>query len=111
MLLIDVEYYVKVQVVLDGIEVFLDCWLDEDVVDIDIYCIGGLLELSLFGGSKIIINIQLLLQEIWLVVCGGGFYFCYCDGCWLDMKIVDEFFIVLFEQVSWQVGKCLDFSV
>jgi len=107
--LTDADYHAKTQALLDGLEVLLDRWLDEDVVDIDTHRTGGLLELSLPGGSKIVINTQPPLQEIWLAARGGGFHFRYCDGRWLDTKTSDEFHAVLSEHASLQAGKRLNF--
>ncbi|MDY0744352.1 iron donor protein CyaY [Paucibacter sp. R3-3] len=107
--LTDADYHAKTKALLDGLEVLLDRWLDEDVVDIDTHRTGGLLELSLPGGSKIVINTQPPLQEIWLATRGGGFHFRYCDGRWLDTKTADEFHAVLSEHASLQAGKRLTF--
>lgn len=110
MFLFDVDYYVKVYVLFVCIEVQIDVWFEDDVVDIDIYCMGGLFEFSMLGGSKIVINIQLLFQEIWLVVCLGGYYFKWDGLCWVDCE-GEEFCVWLLCSVSEQVGQVLSFSV
>jgi iron donor protein CyaY len=53
----------------------IDQWLDQDVVDIDTHRTGGLLELSFENGSKMVLNTQPPLQEIWLAAKGGGYHF------------------------------------
>nr|WP_077033753.1 iron donor protein CyaY [Pelomonas sp. KK5] len=106
----DAEYHAQTRALLDRIEALIDRWLDEDVIDIDSHRSGGLLELSFPGGSKIVLNTQPPLQELWLAARGGGFHFRHVDGRWLDTKTSVEFLDVLSEQGSAQAGKALDFS-
>ncbi len=106
----DAEYLAKARALLDQIEARVDAWLDADVVDIDSHRSGGLLELSMPGGSKIIINTQPPLQEIWLAARAGGYHFRYVDGRWLDTRSSAEFLQLLSEQASAQAGLALNFS-
>ena len=80
--LADADYHAKAHAVLDAIEAQADAWLDADVVDIDSHRTGGLLELSFPNGSKIILNTQPPLQEIWLAAKTGGYHFRFVDGLW-----------------------------
>ena len=106
----DADYHAKTRAVLDGIEALVDQWLDDDVIDIDSHRTGGLLELSFPNGSKIIINTQPPLQELWLAARGGGFHFRYCDGAWVDTREGTEFHALLSAHASAQGGKALNFS-
>ncbi|MCV2356181.1 iron donor protein CyaY [Paucibacter sp. B2R-40] len=108
--LTDAEYLAKTRAMLDQIEAKIDEWLDSDVIDIDSHRSGGLLELSLPGGSKIILNTQAPLQELWMAARAGGFHFRYVDGLWLDTKTSAEFLAMLATQASAQAGKPLSFS-
>jgi CyaY protein len=91
------------------IEATIDRWLQDDVIDIDGQRTGGLLELSLPGGSKIVVNTQPPLQELWLATRGGGYHFRHRNGQWLDTRDGVEFFARLSEAASTQAGKRLDF--
>jgi len=106
----DADYLAKARATLDQVEAKVDAWLDADVVDIDSHRSGGLLELSMPGGSKIIINTQAPLQEIWLATRAGGYHFRYVDGLWLDTRSSAEFLQLLSEQASAQAGQALNFS-
>jgi CyaY protein len=108
--LTDAEYLAKTRAMLDLIEAQVDAWLDADVIDIDSHRSGGLLELSLPGGSKIILNTQAPLQELWMAAKAGGFHFRYVDGLWLDTKTGAEFLAVLAAQATAQGGQPLSFS-
>ena len=109
--LTELEYLAKTRAMLDHIESKIDVWLDGDVIDIDSHRSGGLLELSFAGGSKIILNTQAPLQELWMAARAGGFHFRYVDGQWLDTKTGAEFLAMLATQASAQGGKPLNFSV
>ena len=86
-----------------------DRWLQEDVIDIDSQRTGGLLELSFPGGSKIIVNTQPPLHEVWLAARAGGFHFRWVQGRWLDTRDSSEFIEALSRHASAQAGKPLQF--
>jgi len=95
---------------LSGIELQIDRWLQNDVVDIDTSRTGGLLELSLPDGSKLVVNTQPPLQEIWLAARRGGFHFRQLDGRWRDTKSDQEFYVTLSDCASEQAGCPLRFE-
>ena len=107
--LTDAEYHRLSAAVLARIEATIDRWLQEDVIDIDGQRTGGLLELSLPGGSKIVVNTQPPLHELWLATRGGGHHFRHVDGEWRDTRDGAEFFARLSEAASAQSGKALAF--
>jgi CyaY protein len=107
----DAEYHAEATAVLAHIEATTDRWLQDDVVDIDTQRSGGLLELTLPGGSKIIINMQPPLHEIWLAAKGGGYHYRWVQGRWLDTRDGSEFFAALSAHTSAQAGKALTFEI
>lgn len=107
--LTDLEYHNLSSKVLAHVEATIDRWLQDDVVDIDAQRTGGLLELSLPGGSKIVLNTQPPLHELWLAARGGGYHFRYVDGRWLDTRHGAEFLDVLSLSASEQAGVPLRF--
>jgi CyaY protein len=106
----DADYEARAFAVLDRIEEQLDDWLDDDVIDIDSHRTGGLLEMSFPDDSKIIINTQPPLQELWLATRAGGYHFRFCDGLWLDTKTSIEFHAQLSADASSQGGMVLAFK-
>lgn len=106
----DADYHIKAHALLDGVEAQVDAWLDADVVDIDSHRTGGLLELSFPNGSKIILNTQPPLQEIWLAAKAGGYHFRFVDGLWVDTRDATEFLSLLSSNASAQAGRTLKFS-
>jgi CyaY protein len=107
--LTDAEYDRLASAVLASIEATLDRWLQDDVIDIDSQRTGGLLELSFPAGSKIVINTQRPLHELWLAARAGGYHFKFVDGAWRDTKDGAEFFERLSREASAQAGRELKF--
>lgn len=106
----DSAYHALTHQLLASIEAQVDRWLQDDVVDIDGARTGGLLELSFPGGSKIVVNTQPPLQEMWLAARRGGFHYRYAAGGWRDTKTGDEFLATLSACASEQAGRALRFE-
>jgi CyaY protein len=106
----DARYRELTAAVLARVEATIDGWLQEDVVDIDTQRTGGLLELSLPDGSKIILNTQPPLHELWMAARSGGFHFKWFGDRWLDTRDGREFFEALSTCASEQAGCPLRFA-
>ncbi len=109
MSLSDADYHAKAHALLARIEAQIDAWLEDDVVDIDTHRTGGLLELSMPGGSKIVLNTQPPLQELWMAARSGGFHFKWDGSQWVDRE-GQEFCARLSRCASEQSGQTLKFS-
>jgi CyaY protein len=107
--LTDAEYQRLASAMLASIEATLDRWLQDDVIDIDSQRTGGLLELSFPAGSKMVINTQPPLHELWLAARAGGYHFKFVEGTWRDTKDGAEFFERLSREASAQAGRELTF--
>ena len=106
----DAEYHASTSAVLAVVEAQLDHWLEDDVVDIDAHRTGGLLELVFPDRSRIVINTQPPLHELWLASREGGFHYRHAAGRWVDTRDGSEFFAVLSREASRQAGITLSFS-
>jgi CyaY protein len=109
MTLSDSDYHRLASALLAGIEAQVDRWLQDDVIDIDSARTGGLLELAFPDGSKIVVNTQPPLHEIWLAARAGGYHFRHEGGRWIDTKDGREFYDRLSECASAQGGRALRF--
>lgn len=107
--LTDVEYQQLTSALLARVESAADRWLQDDVIDIDTHRTGGLLELSFPNGSKIIINNQPPLHEVWMAAQAGGFHYRWVDGHWRDTRDGSEFIAALNQHASKQGGQPLTF--
>lgn len=103
------DYQRETQSLLARVESQADRWLQDDVIDIDTHRTGGLLELSFPNGSKLIINTQPPLQEVWLAARGGGFHYKWVEGAWRDTRDGSEFIDALSRHASLQAGRSLQF--
>jgi CyaY protein len=107
--LTDADYRLLSDAALAAIEAQTDRWLDDDVADLDSQRTGGLLELAFPDGSKIIVNTQPPLQELWLAARAGGYHYRWDGGRWLDSREGGEFFEDLSRHASAQAGQPLRF--
>ena len=105
----DAGYQAETAALLARIEAAADAWLQADVIDIDTQRSGGLLELSFPNGSKIIVNTQPPLHEVWLAARDGGFHYRWAQGQWVDTRDGGEFITALSRHASAQAGIALRF--
>jgi len=107
--LTDAEYQRETSALLARIEAAADRWLQDDVVDVDTHRTGGLLELAFPNGSKIIVNTQPPLHEVWLAAKAGGYHYRHVQGQWRDTRDGSEFIEALSQHASAQAGRPLQF--
>ena len=105
----DADYQRETLALLALIEAAADRWLEDDVIDIDTQRTGGLLELSFPDGSKIVVNTQPPLHEVWLAARGGGYHYRWADGRWVDTRDGSDFVQTLSQHASAQAGIPLQF--
>jgi CyaY protein len=105
----DADYHAKSSAVLASVEARVDALLQEDVIDIDAQRTGGLLELTFPNRSKIVLNTQPPLHELWMAARSGGYHYRYVDGAWRDRE-GREFFEALSACASDQCGCSLVFD-
>ena len=91
------------------IETAADRFLQDDVIDIDTHRTGGMLELSFPDGSKIIVNTQPPLHEIWLAARGGGFHYRWNGNGWSDTRDGSDLLEALSRHATLQGGRRLQF--
>jgi len=105
----DAEYDRRARAVLAAVEAASDRFLQDEVIDIDTSRTGGLLELAFPNGSKVVLNTQPPLHELWLAAGAGGFHFRTVGERWIDRE-GRELFEVLSECASAQAGRPLRFA-
>lgn len=77
-------------------------------VEADVECErigGGILEIEFEDRSKIVVNKQAPMQEIWVAARSGGFHYRWQDGQWRDTRSGEEMFAALSRYVSEQAGE------
>lgn len=101
----ETEFLDLAESTLDSIEQAMDRLNDEDVVDVECKRSGNVLEIEfLANGSKIIVNSQAPLQEMWVAARAGGFHYKQVEGLWRNTRDGSELFASLSEFVKDQGG-------
>jgi CyaY protein len=84
----------------------IEAGLEASGVDLDFeLAAGGVLEIELADGSKIIVNRHAVAQEIWVAARSGGFHFRWSGENWCDTRDGVELFARLSELLSQQSGE------
>ncbi|MCW5634519.1 MAG: iron donor protein CyaY [Rubrivivax sp.] len=107
--LTDAQYRRETEALLARVEAACDRWLQEDVIDVDTHRTGGLLELVFPDGSRIVVNTQPPLHEMWVAARAGGFHYGWDGRCWRDTRDGHELLQMLSRQASAQGGRELVF--
>ena len=103
----DSQYHILVDEVLLGLEEALD----EIEVDIDYESASSILTLTFENGTKIIINKQPPLHQIWVATKFNGHHFNYQDGLWIDERTDVEFWSFMDEAASKQALQAVSLSM
>lgn len=98
----DSEFHLLADGLMQALESALDACQRE--ADIDCETNGGVMTLSFENGSKIVINRQEPLHQIWLATRAGGYHFDYLDGQWRCSRSAQPFAQVLEKACSDQAG-------
>jgi CyaY protein len=65
------------------------------------------MELEFADGSKIIINSQAPMQELWVAARAGGFHFRRSGDTWVDTREGTDLYTALSRYVSQQAGTSI----
>lgn len=95
----------------DKLWLAIETHLDNREGDSDIDCElnGSVLTLSFDNGSKIIINRQEPLHQIWLATKQGGYHFDYQDDEWICDRSGEKFWHLLAQAATQQAGEEVSF--
>ncbi|POR47260.1 CyaY protein [Paraburkholderia eburnea] len=101
----DSDYLSRAEAVLAAVERAVD----EADADIELERSGNVLTLEFENRTKIIINLQPPMKEIWIAAKAGGFHYRFIDGQWLDTRTGTEFFSALTAYSTEQAGEPVTF--
>ena len=101
----DSEFLAQAEATLTAIEAALDQLNDDDMIDVECSRSGNVLEIEFIdNGSKVIINSQAAMRELWVAARSGGFHYRQRDGKWHNTRDDSELFAALSEIVTAQGG-------
>lgn len=99
------EFLALAETSLDAIEAALERAATAGMLDVECSRSGNVLEIEFVdNGSKIIVNSQAPMQEIWVAAKAGGFHYKYQDELWRNTRDGSELFAALSRMVSGQAG-------
>ena len=99
------EFLALAEATLTQIEAALDRLNDEDVLDVECSRSGNVLEIEFIdNGTKIIVNSQAPMREMWVAARSGGFHYKRVDGQWVNTRDGSELFAALSTMASEQAG-------
>ncbi|GGE83225.1 protein CyaY [Massilia psychrophila] len=92
----ETEFLGLAESTLTTIEAALDRLNDEDVLDVECKRSGNVLEIEFIdNGSKIIVNSQAPMQELWVAAKSGGFHYKRVGEQWINTRDGSELFAAL----------------
>lgn len=94
------EFSELAEATLDAIEAALEA----TGADIEASRSGNVLTLELDNGSRVVVNSQAPMQQIWVAARSGGFHYARRDGTWIDTREGSELFAALSRILSAQGG-------
>ncbi len=101
----ETEFLDLADLTLKQIEEAFDRLNDEDVIDVECKRSGNVLEIEFIdNGSKIIVNSQAPLQEMWVAARSGGYHYKRVNDEWRNTRDDSEFFASLSKYASEQGG-------
>ncbi|MEM5315841.1 iron donor protein CyaY [Paraburkholderia sp. JHI869] len=102
----DNDYLSRAEAVLAAVERAVD----EAEADIELERSGNVLTLEFENRTKIIVNLQPPMKEIWIAAKAGGFHYRFIDGEWRDTRTGTEFFSALTAYATEQAGEAVRFE-
>ncbi len=100
MTMTDSEYHILA----DALMLALEEQIDDCEVDLDYESAAGILEIIFPDNSKIIINKQAPLQQVWVATKFNGHHFERRGAQWIDNRSGAEFWAFMEEAASRQAG-------
>jgi len=105
------EFLAMAEQTLDAIEAAFERAAEAGDLDIESKRTGNVLELEFVdNGSKIIINSQAPMQEMWVAARSGGFHYKRDGIRWINTRDGTELFAALSDMASMQAGAPIHLS-
>ena len=101
----ETEFLDLAESTLNTIEAAMDRLNDEDLLDVECKRSGNVLEIEFIDNhTKIIVNSQAPLQEMWVAAKSGGFHYKRVGAAWINTRDGSELFAALAQLASAQGG-------
>ncbi|HYD94282.1 MAG TPA: iron donor protein CyaY [Noviherbaspirillum sp.] len=105
------EFLALAEETLATIESALERAADDSDLDVECSRSGNVLEIEFVdNGSKIIVNSQAPMQEMWVAARSGGFHYKREDGRWRNTRDGSELFDALSKMIADQGGVAIELA-
>lgn len=98
------QFHILTEQLFNSVELFLDNYAQEHDVDIDYETNGNVITISFPNGSKIIVNTQEPLYQVWLATSKQGYHFDYHDQQWICNRSDQTFDTIFSKAVKEQAS-------
>jgi len=106
------EFLALADSTLKAIEAGLEQIANESDLDVECSRSGNVLEIEFVdNGSKIIVNSQAPMQEMWVAAKAGGFHYRREGEQWRNTRDGSELFSALSGLASWQAGRLVSLDI
>jgi CyaY protein len=106
------EFLQQAEATLSRIETALEALADTSDLDVECTRSGNVLEIEFIdNGSKIIVNSQAPMQELWVAAKSGGFHFRAVGEQWINTRDNTELYSALSHMISTQGGVAVTLNV
>ncbi len=99
----ETEFLELAEATLDAIEAAVEA----TGADIEIERSGNVLTFEMADGSKVVVNSQTPMQQIWVAAKSGGFHYAPREGRWIDTREGGELYAALSRIISAQGGEAV----
>ncbi|MWP62478.1 iron donor protein CyaY [Gilliamella sp. Pas-s25] len=99
------QFHTLADQLFNKIELFLDDYADEHDIDLDYETNGNVITVSFPDSSKIIVNTQEPLFQIWLATRNQGYHFDYINNNWICNRTDKSFDQIFSESVKEQAAQ------
>ncbi|OCG18790.1 MULTISPECIES: iron donor protein CyaY [unclassified Gilliamella] len=99
------QFHTLTDQLFNKIEHFLDDYIDEHDIDLDYETNGNVITISFPNSSKIIVNTQEPLFQIWLATHNQGYHFDYLNNNWICNRTDKSFDQIFSESVKEQADQ------
>lgn len=99
------QFHTLVDTLFQEIEHQLDDYSDQYDADIDCEIHGNVVSITFENNSKIIINTQEPILQIWMATSKQGYHFNFKDGRWICNRSGESFNKLFNDSVNEQINK------
>ncbi|MCX8649169.1 iron donor protein CyaY [Gilliamella sp. B2776] len=96
------EFHTITDQLFNKVESFLDHFSEEQDIDIDYEINGNVITITFPNFSKIIVNTQEPLFQVWLATAKQGYHFVYVDNEWVCTRTNQSFNKIFSQSVTDQ---------